>query len=195
MPWQYDGHLSRVEWSVTYLGIATVKGTFTDVRATLDIEAPSPVDWRTSITIAAASIYTGYPQLDDHLRHADFLDAERYPTIQFVSHHVELLPAGGRRPATDQFPGVVAWEPHADHFCVSGDLTLRGVTRPAQLDGWYFGQTTDVRGRTRRSFEATTSVRRSDFGIYLPPQVDPATIVAGQEVRLQVNVLATRVES
>jgi polyisoprenoid-binding protein YceI len=194
LPWQYDGNLSRVEWAVTYLGIATVKGTFRDVQAKLELDAPGPLDWKTSITIAAASVYTGYQQLDDHLRHADFLDAERYPTIEFVSKQVEMLPSGDHKPASDKFPGVVAWEPRADHFRLSGDMTLHGVTRPAQLDGWYWGQATDVRGRTRRVFEARTSVRRSDFGIYVPPQIDASKVVAGERVTIDIAVIATKVE-
>ncbi len=59
MPWQYDGNLSKVEWSVRYLGIATVKGWFRDVQVSLDLDPESPLDWKTSITIAAASVYTG----------------------------------------------------------------------------------------------------------------------------------------
>ncbi|HLQ32128.1 MAG TPA: YceI family protein [Chloroflexota bacterium] len=195
MPWQYDGNLSKVEWSVRYLGIATVKGWFRDVQVSLDLDPESPLDWKTSITIAAASVYTGYEQLDDHLRHADFLDAERYPTIGFESRKVEALPNGNAAVSGQKYPGVVAWEPRCERYRITGDVTLHGVTRPAELDAWYFGQATDGRGRTRRAFSATTMVRRSDFNIYVPPQVDPARIVAGEEVTLQIEAITTKMET
>ncbi len=195
MPWQYDGNLSKIEWSVRYLGIATVKGWFREVEVSLDLDAENPLDWKTDISVAAASIYTGYQQLDDHLRHADFLDAEHHPMIEFKSRKVEALPDGKAASPGDKYPGVVAWEPRCEHLRISGDLTLHGVTKPAELDTWYFGQATDVRGRTRRAFSAKTMVRRSDFNIYLPPQVDPARIVAGEEVTLDMEVIVTKVEA
>lgn len=193
MPWQFDPNLSRVLWSVKYLGIATVHGRFTDVRATLNLDSENSLQWRTDVVIQAASIYSGYDALDNHVRNADFLDAERYPTIEFHTSKVEALPSQATVP-DQKVPGVVAWEPRADHFRVIGSLTLRGITKPAELDTWYFGQATDIRQMTRRAFRAQTSIRRSDFNIYQPPQIDPARTVAGEVVDITIDLVANRVQ-
>jgi polyisoprenoid-binding protein YceI len=194
VPWELDSNLTKVEWSVGYLGIATVKGWFKDVRALLNLDAADPLQWKASIDIDAASIYSNYDRLEDHLRHADFLDAERYPTIHFESRSVERLPAGERTAAREKYPGVVAWEPRADHLRILGEITLHGITGPVELDAWYFGQATDPRGRTRRAFSATTSVRRRDFNIYVAPQIDPALTVASEEINLNFEVIATKLD-
>lgn len=193
MPWQFDTHLSRVVWSVRYLGIATVHGTFNEVQAILDLGSENPLEWRTDVIIQAASLYSGYEAMDNHVRNADFLDAERCPTIEFHTTKVEPLPDKGRVPDM-KVPGVVAWEPHADHIRVIGELTLRGVTKPAEMDTWYFGQATDIRQMTRRAFRAQTSIRRSDFNIYQAPQVDPARTVAGEVVDVTIDIVASKVQ-
>jgi polyisoprenoid-binding protein YceI len=130
--------------------------------------------------------------MDNHLRNPDFLDVERYPTIEFHTSKVEALPRGEGKVPDERLQGVVAWEPRADHFRVTGPLTLRGVTREAELDTWYFGQATDTRGMTRRAFRAQTSIRRVHFAIYEPPQIDPARVVAGQVVDLSLEIIANR---
>ena len=193
MPWRYDTNLSQVLWSATYLGIATVHGKFTDVQATVDLDADGPVDWRADVIIRTASICSGFAAMDEHLRSPAYLDAERYPTIEFHSSTVEPLPAGQAKGADQKVAGVVAWEPRADQFRVGGMLTLRGITRPADLDTWYFGQATDGRGLTRRALRAQTSVRRADFAIYKAPHVDPAREVAGEVIDITIDIIANEV--
>lgn len=194
MPWQCDTKLSKVLWSVKYLGISTVHGRFMELEADLDLDGDDPLAWRTHVTIPAASIFSGDQRLDDHVRSADFLDVEGYPTIEFRSSGVEALPRGNVQVPTEKAPGTVSWEPHADHLLIHGDLTLRGITRPAELDAWYFGQATDVRGVTRRCFTVQTSVRRSDHNIHTAPQVDPARSVTGETVNITIEVLAKQID-
>mgnify|MGYP001304280908 CR=1 FL=1 len=193
MPWQYDTNLSQVLWSTTYLGIATVHGKFTDVQASVDLDAADPVDWRADVIIQTASIWSGFEAMDEHLRSPAYLDAAHCPTIEFHSSAVEPLPSGQAQLATEKAAGVVTWEPHADHFRVRGTLTLRGITRPAELDTWYFGQATDGRGATRRALRAQTSVPRADFAIYKPPHADAAREVAGEVVDITIEVIANQV--
>ena len=81
---------------------------------------------------------------------------------------------------------------NAEHLKLSGDLTLHGVTRPAELDAWYFGQVTDGRGQTRRSFTAETSVRRGDFNLLMSSDRAERSI-AGEVVNLTIDVIATRI--
>src|SRR5690348_11565784 len=94
MPWQCDTKLSKVLWSVKYLGISTVRGRFMELEADLDLDGDDPLAWRTHVTIPAASICSGDPRLDDHVRSPDFLDVEHYPNIEFRSSGVEALPRG-----------------------------------------------------------------------------------------------------
>jgi polyisoprenoid-binding protein YceI len=164
-----------------------------DLRADVDMDSRNLLGWRTSVTIVAASIFSGDERLDNHVRGPDFLDAERYPTIEFRSSRVEVLPGGAEQVPDQKEPGVVSWEPHADHLQISGDLTLHGITRPTQLDTWYFGQATDVRGQTFRSFSAHTSVRRSDFNIHTAPLIDPQRSVTGEVVNLTIEVIARQI--
>src|SRR5687767_15692915 len=116
MAWQFDPNLSKVEWAVGYLGIATIKGRFTKVQATLNLDDPDPTKWSFEATIDATSVASGLDRMEDHIRSADFLDVEQYPTLVFKSKRVE--------PAKDGYRAV-------------GDLTLRGVTREVALEGKY----------------------------------------------------------
>ncbi|SRR5581483_4865750 len=191
MPWEYDTNLSKVVWAITYLGVATVKGVFKDVRAELEIDAPDPRQWRVDVTIGAASLQSGYDRMDEHARSADFLDVERYPTIRFVSRQVQVLEETAL-PLEGQPAGVTAWQPRADRFYLGGEVTLHGVTRPVELEVWFRGEASDIRGRTRRAFTATTSVNRGEFNVNVPPQVDPAKTVVGEQIRISLEVIANK---
>jgi polyisoprenoid-binding protein YceI len=178
MAWQYDASLCKVEWAVEYLGIATVKGLFKTVHATLSLEDPDPRNWSAEVTIETASLTSGHPPMEEHVRSPDFLDVERYPTATFTSRRVEpVAPSKG----------------HATgHYRLVGELTLRGVTREVVLDGMYGGEATDSRGRTRRGFSAQTTLKRSDFGI--PSGMAGERLVAGEHVRVTLEIIATKAE-
>lgn len=171
MGWQYDPNLSRVEWAIGYLGIATVKGRFTSVQASLNLDDPDPTRWSVEATIETASISSGYTSLDDHVRSPDFLDAEQYPTITFKSRRVERI--DGR-------------------YRMVGDLTLHGVTREVVLEGTYGGEATDARGRTKRGFSGQTRLKRSDFCI--PSTRAGDRFVAGEEIQVTLEVIANKTE-
>ena len=171
MAWQYDPNLSKVEWAVEYMGIATVKGQFKKVQAAVALDDPDPKNWSVEATIDTASLSGGYDPMDDHVRSADFLDVERYPTASFTSRQVERI--DGR-------------------YRVAGQLTLHGVTREVILDASYGGEWTDARGRTKRGFSAQTTVKRSDFGIR--SGMAGERLVAGEDIRITLEVIANKVE-
>jgi polyisoprenoid-binding protein YceI len=171
MAWQYDPNISKVEWAISYLGIATIKGRFTNVQANLNFEDPDPARWSFDATIDAASLFSGHDAMDNHVRTPDFLDVEKFPTITFQSKRVER--ADGR-------------------YRVAGDLTLRGVTREVVLDGSYGGEATDNRGRTRRGFSGQVGLKRSDFGI--PSGMAGDRSVAGEDVRVSLEIVATKAD-
>jgi polyisoprenoid-binding protein YceI len=171
MAWQYDASLCKVEWAVEYLGIATVKGLFKTVNATLNLDDPDPRNWSAEVTIETASLASGHPPMEDHVRSPDFLDVERYPTATFTSRRVEQADS---------------------HYRLVGDLTLHGVTREVILDGTYGGEATDSRGRTRRGFNAQTTLKRSDFAI--PSGMAGERLVAGENVRINLEIIATKAD-
>jgi polyisoprenoid-binding protein YceI len=171
MVWQFDPNLSKVEWAIGYLGIATIRGRFTRVQATLDLEDSDPTKWSFEATIDASSVLTGHDRMEDHIRTPDFLDVEQYPTIVFKSKRVE--------PAKEGYRAI-------------GDLTLRGVTREVVLEGSYGGQASDARGIVKRGISGQTHLKRSDFGI--PSGKAGDVYVAGEDVRITIEVIAQRAD-
>jgi polyisoprenoid-binding protein YceI len=171
MAWQYDPGLSKVEWAIEYLGIATIKGLFRTVQVSVNIDDPDPTRWSVAATIDTASITGGHPPMDEHVRSADFLDVEQYPTITFKSTRVEQ--ADGR-------------------YRVAGDLTLHGVTREVVLDASYGGEATDARGRTKRGFSAQTTLNRKDFGI--KGGAPGPVLVAGEQIRVTLGAVINKAD-
>ena len=169
--WEYDRNLSKVEWAIGYLGIATIKGQFTKVQANLNLDGPDPSNWSVQASIEVASLSSGFEQMDNHVRSGDFLDVEHYPVMTFRSTRVE---------------------PRDDHYVLIGDLTLHGITQEIVLDGSYGGEATDTRGRSKRGFSARASLKRSDFGI--PAMAYGKPLIVGEEVQITIEVVAGQAE-
>jgi polyisoprenoid-binding protein YceI len=144
MAWKFDPNHSRVGWSVRHYGINVVHGYFTKIDSTLDFTGDDPTQWSVAATIDAASVESACAARDEHLRTADYLEVDKYPTITFQSKRIE---------------------PKNDHYRVIGDLTIHGVTREVELDGHFYGEVTDNRGLQRRGFSATGTIKRTDFGV------------------------------
>lgn len=127
-----------------------------------------PIRFRITQEIAAASVDTGEPQRDNHLRSADFLDVEKFPHLTFKSTRVE--PKG------------------QDHLAVTGDLTIRGVTRPAVLDVEFGGSLKDPWGRQRVGFTATTTIDRKELGVTFNQVLDHGGLALGEKVAITIDV-------
>jgi polyisoprenoid-binding protein YceI len=130
--WRTDPAHTSIEVIARHLMITKVRGKFSEFDGTFEI-GERPEDTKISLTIQAASIDTRDDKRDGHLRSPDFLDVERFPTIEFVSTEIE--PAG-------------------DGWNVTGDLTIRGITVPVVIESAYLGVVTDPSATTRRSFRA-----------------------------------------
>ncbi len=169
--WQLDPSHTRVEFAVRHLMVSTVRGSFSKVSGVVHVDDADPSRSRIEATIDAASIDTGNEKRDAHLRTPDFLDVERYPTITFRSTAAEKTATG--------------WK-------VTGDLTLHGVTKPVVLDVGPTAPIKDPWGNTRAGAEATTTVRRSDFGITWNKALEAGGVTVGDEVRVTIDVEATR---
>lgn len=172
--WALDPAHTLVEFGVRHLMVATVKGRFNGVRGTIHLDEANPTGSRVEIEIDAASIDTRDPQRDAHLRSADFLDVERYPTITFRSTRIESL--GG------------------DRYRVYGDLTIRGVTRAVALDAIYTGRLKNPWGKEVIGFEATTSVNRHDFGASWNLALEAGGFLVGDTVKVSLEVEAIKQE-
>lgn len=170
--WRLDPAHTLVEFSARHLMVATVKGRFTSVGGTVTLDPERPAEGSVAVEIDAASLTTGDDRRDGHLRSADFLDVEQYPTITFTSTTVE--PAGG------------------DRFKVHGDLTIRGVTRPVVLDAVYNGQTTNPWGKQIVGVSAETTINRTDWGANWNVALEAGGVLVGEQVRITIEAEAIR---
>lgn len=162
---------STVGFIARHLVFTKVRGRFTDFDATVHI-AGVPSESSVEATIKVASIDTGQSDRDAHLLSDDFFDAEHYPTITFKSTGVQ--PAGGS-----------AWK-------LSGDLTIRDVTKPVTLDLELQGALTDPFGNDKALFEATTEVDREEFGLTYNQVLESGGVMVSKKIRIELEIQAVR---
>jgi polyisoprenoid-binding protein YceI len=167
--WSLDPAHSAAQFKVRHLMISNVKGGFEKIGGTLYLDDRDITNSRVEVSIDVASVNTGIKQRDDHLRSADFFDVAKFPAMTFVSTRVEK--AG---------PGKLN---------VTGNLTIRGVTRPVLLvvDG-LTPEVKDPWGHIRRGASATATINRRDFGITWNKSMDNGGMVVGEEVAIQLEV-------
>lgn len=144
--YRVDPAHTQIRWRLDHLGFSPFDGFFADPTGTLTIDPRRPNDARLSIVMPMARVVTTSGALDTHLKNADFFDVAKYPTATFVSTRVQ---ATGQRAR------------------IAGNLTLHGVTRPVVLDARFVGAGNAPRGDKALNigFEATTRIRRSEFGM------------------------------
>lgn len=165
---------SEVGFRVRHLGLSTVRGLFNDVDGVVEFTDDHLGSLKAKATIGAASIYTNEADRDDHLRSADFFDAENHPEITFVSG--EVISADGKE------------------FTVTGDLTIRGVTKPVVLEGEYLGSAVDPWGNDRVALQAEGTINRTDYGLNWNEVLETGGFLVGEEVTLVLDVQAVRQE-
>ena len=165
--WNIDPVHTNVEFAVRHLMIATVKGRFSDVKGTVQLDLDSPATAQVDVTIAAPSIDTRNADRDAHLRSPDFFDVERFPQLRYVSRKVEPLPDGT--------------------FRVIGDLTIRDVTREVPLHATLEGTGADPWGGHRAGFSATGKLNRSDYGLLWNKVLEAGGVAVGEEVKLTIE--------
>jgi polyisoprenoid-binding protein YceI len=169
--WKIDPAHSNVEFAVKHLMISTVKGLFADVAGEIVIAENEPSRSSVSATLRAASIDTRTGQRDDHLRSADFLDAPNFPEITFRSTRITG---------------------DASEFKVTGNLTIRGVTREVTLDATNEGSGKDPWGGDRIAFSATTKLDRRDFGLTWNQAIEAGGVLVGNDVKISIDVQAVK---
>jgi polyisoprenoid-binding protein YceI len=161
---------SSVEFVARHMMVSRVRGRFAGFSGTLTI-AEVPEESHVEVTIDPASVSTGDPNRDAHLRSPDFFEVETYPSWDFRSTKVEH--AGG------------------EHWKVTGDLTLHGVTRSVVLDVEFSGASPTPWGTNAIGFTASTEVDREDFGLTWNAAIETGGVVVGKRVRIELEVEAT----
>jgi polyisoprenoid-binding protein YceI len=180
--WTFEPGHTAAEFKARHMMVSYVRGHFKNVHGTLVFDPGNPRESSVEVEINAHELWTGDPDRDEHLKGADFLDVERYPTITFKGNKVDLIGA---------------------HDCIiTGDLTLRGVTRQVRLRVHYLGQWrthwwedgVDKGPKTRAGFEAETTINRHDFGVSWQDSTLDGGVVVGDEVYITLDVEAIKEE-
>ena len=169
--WKFDPFHTQVEFSAKHLGMMTVRGHFNEVVASGEIHPDDPGRSKFEATINTASIRTHNEQRDKDLRSSNFLEIDKYPTMTFKSTKIEH--AGG------------------DRYRVTGDLTIKGTTRPVTLDIVKYGEFNDPMMGHRIGYAAETKINRKDFGMNFDAMLDGKFVVSND---VSINIEGEIVE-
>jgi polyisoprenoid-binding protein YceI len=160
---------SEVAFQVRHL-VTRVRGRFTDFSGTIQFDEAYPEQSSVAFDIKAASIDTGTPDRDAHLRSGDFFDAEQFPSIIFTTSRVAKA--------------------SAERFDIEGTLTIRGLARTVTLPVSYLGTATDPWGNARVGFEGEVTINRKDFGLNWNAALETGGFLVGDDVKISVSLQA-----
>lgn len=166
--WDIDAAHSDVSFIVRHMMVSKVRGRFESVAGEL-VTGESLEDSTVTATVDASSLSTGNDQRDAHVRSADFFEVEKYPEWTFRS------------------TGLAA---KGEDYVLTGDLTIKGVTRPVELALELNGFGPDAWGGTRAGFTATTTIQRSDFGVDISLPMDGGGVVVSEKVGIELEIQA-----
>ncbi len=176
--WSFEPGHTAAEFCVRHMMVTYVRGHFKNIHGKLVFDPENPRNSHVEVRIDAKSIWTGEPDRDAHLRSADFLDAEHFPEMTFTGNQVETV---------------------GDHdFLLTGQLTVRGVTREVVLKVRYLGQWktpwwedgVDKGPKIRAGFLAKTTINRHDFGVSWNSPLDKGGVVVGHLVEITIDAEA-----
>jgi polyisoprenoid-binding protein YceI len=162
---------SRVGFMVRHLMVSKVRGSFTDVVGEI-VVGEDPKQSSVTATIQALSITTGVEQRDGHLRTGDFLEVEKYPTLEFRS------------------TGVTAVD--GNEFTLAGELTIKDITKPVVLKVEFEGATRSPYGKDVFGFTATTEIDREDWGITYNMALETGGVMVSKNVKIEIEGEAVR---
>ena len=165
--WSIDPGHSNVEFAVKHLMISSVKGRFGINSGALHLDDADPSKTSVEIEIDAASVDTRQEQRDNHLRSADFFDTAQHPKIVFRSTRVDGDTSG--------------------EFAITGDLTIKNVTRPVALKAEFEGEVRDPWGGERLGFSAEGKINRKDFDLTWNQALEAGGWVVGDDIKLRID--------
>jgi polyisoprenoid-binding protein YceI len=172
--WNLDPEHSTIEFRVTHMVVSQTTGRFMDYAGFIEMDAEAGTVKAIEATIKTGSVNTNHEKRDAHLRNADFLDVEHYPTITFK---------------------MKSYKKTAEGYTAVGDLTLHGVTKEITLAGHYNGATKDPWGNARAGFNAEGKLNRKDFGMVWNKMLDSGGLVVGDEVQIRLDVECIKAKS
>ena len=164
---------TRLGFSARHAMVTTVRGQFQDYTGHAHIDTANPAASKVELTIQAGSIDTGNADRNGHLVSPDFFDVENNPEITFVSTNVE------KRSDSDETTWVI-----------TGDLTIKGVTKPVTIEFEQTGSAKDPFGNLRVGFEGSTAINRKDWGLTWNAALETGGVLVSERVKLDFDVSA-----
>ncbi|WP_042455691.1 YceI family protein [Neobacillus dielmonensis] len=172
--WALDPAHSSVDFSVRHMMIANVKGTFNSFNAVIEADPADLTTASIEFTVETSSVDTRNADRDGHLVSADFFDVENHPTMTFKATNIEKTDEG--------------------EYKVTGDLTLRGVTKQETFEVTFEGQGKDPWGNEKAGFSATGSLNRSDYGLVWNTALETGGVLVGDKVKINLQIQAAKAE-
>ena len=171
--WTFDPAHSSTNFTARHMMVTNVRGSLGAISGTINFDPENPGASSVDASIDVAGINTGVEDRDNHLRSADFFEVEKYPNITFKSTSVEVT--------------------GDDSAKVTGDLTIRDVTKPVVLDVEFLGQGGSPFGDTRAGFEATAKIDREAFGLTWNQALEAGGVLVGKDIKINLDIQAVLV--
>jgi polyisoprenoid-binding protein YceI len=170
MKWNIDPTHTNADFVAKHMMFTSVRGTFKDVKGVIEFDPANPAAASVDATVAVASVNTGTPDRDNHLRSADFFDAENHPFLTLKSKRVEAASATNAK--------------------VIVDLTIRGITHEVAFDVEFLGTNKNPWGMQVAGFTARAKVNREDYNLLWNQVLEAGGVLVGKEVKLELEVQA-----
>ena len=168
--WNIDASHSSAGFTVRHLMVSKVRGRFDTIAGSITV-AEDRLQSRVDATLDASSVNTSDANRDGHLKSPDFFDTENFPTITFATTAVTST---------------------GEDYMLTGDLTIKGITRPVGLALEFNGVAGDPWGGTRAGFSAETEINRKDWGLEWNAALETGGVVVGEKVKIQLEIEAVR---
>ncbi|MDO5512936.1 YceI family protein [Corynebacterium sp.] len=164
--WVLDAAHTDIAFVARHAMVTKVRGTFEEFESTVTVDGENPAASVAKAVIKTASVNTGNADRDGHVRGDDFFSVEQFPEMTFESTSFDIQGNSGT---------------------VTGDLTLKGITKPVTLDVEIFGVEEDPFGATRVGFEATTKINRKDFGVDFQAPLGSGGVLVSEQITIQID--------
>jgi polyisoprenoid-binding protein YceI len=170
--YEFDTAHTRIGFVARHAMVTSVRGAFIDFEGTAHVDAADPARSSAKVVLKVAGVDTGNEQRDGHLKSADFFDVDNFPEITFVSTGVERV--------------------DDEDFRVSGDLTVKGITKPVTVDLTFNGSAKDPFGNLRAGFEGRATVNRKDWGLTWNAALETGGFLVSDKIKLEFDVSAVK---
>lgn len=169
--WVIDPSHSSIAFSARHAMVAKVRGTFGEFTGSFTLDGANPAASRAEFEAQTASIDTRNPDRDAHLKSADFLDVENFPTLTFTSTSVTGT---------------------GDSFVVTGDITIHGITKSIPVNFELLGVSTDPWGGIRIGFEGNAEISRKEFDLTWNAALETGGVLVGDTIKINLDVEAVK---